>query len=382
MNDKIKKMSFYDVIGQYDWQEVGRMIHAKTTADVNRALHAQHCSLNDFMALVSPAADGVLESMAQKSRQLTLRRFGKTIQLYVPLYVSNFCENHCVYCGFKNENHIRRKVLHAAEVKEEAAAIRQLEFEHLLLVSGESPKKAGVDYYLSLLDQLAGQFAQISLEVQPLDTDDYRRLCRKGLHAVYIYQETYREATYGLYHPAGRKANYRYRLETPDRLGAAGIHKIGLGNLIGLEEWRTEAFFTALHLFYLRKKFWKTKYSIAFPRLRPFAGAGFQPKHPINERQLVQLICAYRLFDENVELSLSTRESAKFRDQVLPLGITAMSAGSSTEPGGYAHPAKELAQFTVCDARSPKAVVEAIRTAGYETVWKDWDGALQTIQEV
>jgi 2-iminoacetate synthase len=205
---------------------------------------------------------------------------------------------------------------------------------------------------------------------------EYQLLIDVGLHGVYVYQETYRAQTYANYHPIGKKADFRYRLETPDRIGMAGAHKIGLGSLIGLEDWRTEAFFTALHVAYLRKKYWQTKLSVSFPRLRPYAGQGYQPSHPCSERQLLQLICAYRLFDADLELSLSTRESAYFRDNAFPLGITAMSAGSKTGPGGYGGN-NALEQFAIHDDRTPQQVAQAITEKGFEPIWKDWETSLQ-----
>jgi len=209
-----------------------------------------------------------------------------------------------------------------------------------------------------------------------MNTDEYRALSGEGLNTVYIYQETYNKSHYPMYHPQGKKANFRYRLETPDRLGKANVHKIGLGALLGLEDWRIENVFMALHLRYLQKHYWKTRYSVAFPRLRPHAGS-FAPQHPVSDRQLVQLITAWRLFDENIELSLTTRETPYFRDHACKLGITSMSAGSRTEPGGYARPSKELPQFDVSDARSPESLVGKLQSLGYEAIWKDWDQALQ-----
>lgn len=369
-------MSYFDVLSKYEWDDITRSIHAKTKADVELALSKQDRDLNDFMALVSPAAEAYLEPMAQQSHQLTQKRFGKTIQLYVPLYLSNECTNFCIYCGFNHENDIKRKVLNKEEILREVEAIKAMGYEHLLLVTGESPRQCGVDYLYEMMELVKPYFAQVSLEVQPMDADDYSKLKSQKLNAVYIYQETYNKERYGLYHPKGKKANFQYRLETPDRLGQAGVHKVGLGVLLGLEDWRTDSFFTALHLDYLEKRYWQTKYSIAFPRLRPNAGS-FEPNHVVNDKHLLQLICAYRLFNNEVEISLSTRERPSYRDNVMKLGITAMSAGSSTEPGGYVEQDKELKQFVISDDRTPAEVVDMIRNQGYEAVWKDWDFALQ-----
>jgi 2-iminoacetate synthase len=222
-------------------------------------------------------------------------------------------------------------------------------------------------------------FAQVSMEVQPLDEKEYVTLIEEGLHSVYVYQETYHKSNYKNYHKSGKKSGFYYRLETPERLGRAGIHKTGLGILGGLEDWRTDSLFLAHHLKFLQKNFWKTKYSISFPRLRPHQGA-YQPYYLFTDKDLVQLIAAYRLLDEDVELALSTRESAQFRDQLFPFGVTSMSAGSSTEPGGYnQHADKPLAQFDVSDNRMPGEVAQSIKNAGYEAVWKDWDLSYNSI---
>lgn len=372
-------MTYYDVISRYDWEDVRRRIAAATPREVERALSAAgNVDEEGFLALVSPAADAYLEAMAAKSRDLTRRRFGRTMQLYVPLYISNFCQNRCVYCGFNCGNRIKRAVLSQEQIAAECRAIRRDPFRHILLVTGEAPHKAGLEYLGASIETTKRYFEQTSIEVQPMDADEYRYLMDRGLHSVYVYQETYNERRYPVYHLRGRKADYRYRLETPDRLGEAGVYKIGLGNLIGLEDWRADAFFTALHLRYLENRFWRTKYSIAFPRLRPFVGEGFQPNYPADERNLLQLICAYRLFSEDVELSLSTRESPRFRDNVLSLGITCISAGSKTMPGGYAEEDdKELEQFAVNDDRTPMQVRQAVVDRGFEPVWKDWSLYLQ-----
>jgi 2-iminoacetate synthase len=223
---------------------------------------------------------------------------------------------------------------------------------------------------------LKPHFANISIEVQPLDQDEYEILIAEGLNAVLVYQETYNEANYKVHHPKGKKSNFQYRLETHDRLGRAGIHKMGLGVLIGLEDWRTDSLYCAMHLDYLEKKYWKTKYAISFPRLRPCAG-GVELKSVMTDKQLLQLICAYRIFNEEVELSMSTRESQVFRDNVIKLGITSISADSKTDPGGYANPQVNLEQFEIDDKRPTSNFIDVIKSQGYDPVFKDWDSVLQ-----
>lgn len=366
--------SFRNVFETYPWEEVKQSIYAKTKADVEQALSASKRTLEDFKALISPAAAGYLEPMARLSQQLTQQRFGKTIQMYVPLYLSNECHNICTYCGFSFDNKVRRKTLSAPEILQEAEAIKAFGYDHVLLVTGEANQTVHMGYFKNALDLLRPHFSHLSLEVQPLDLEEYQELMPYGLNTVLVYQETYHEEDYKKHHPKGKKSNFAYRLETPDRIGQAGMHKIGLGVLIGLEDWRTDSFFTALHLSYLERTYWQTKYSISFPRLRPCSG-GLEPKVAMTDRELVQLICAYRLFNEEVELSLSTRESPTFRDNVIKLGITSLSAGSKTNPGGYAVAPQSLEQFEISDERSPAEISAIIRSQGYEVVWKDWDRA-------
>jgi 2-iminoacetate synthase len=368
-------MSFVDVWKQHDFASVGSAVQARTTGEVRRALSRAASgvvlSLDDLQALLSPAATPYLEEMAQISHHLTVERFGRTMQLYAPMYLSNVCANVCTYCGFSAQNRIPRKVLNDAEIRAEAAVLRKFGFQHVLFVTGESTR-VGVSYLANALRLLRSDFANLSIEVQPLDESDYRELIDAGLSAVLVYQETYNPATYKQHHLSGPKSDIAYRLETPDRLGRAGVKKIGLGALFGLSDWRTEAWYVGLQLRYLEKQYWRTKYSISFPRLRPHEGKDIAVT-PFDERNLVQVACAFRLFNQEVELSLSTRENEAFRNRAFPLGFTSMSAGSRTNPGGYASAPESLEQFAIDDDRSPGEVAAFLRSKGYEPVWKDWD---------
>jgi 2-iminoacetate synthase len=364
-----------DFIGLYkrfNWDEVHESIYSKTADDVRAALNKNRRNLEDFKALISPAAAPFLEEMASLSHQLTQKRFGKTIQMFVPMYLSNECQNICTYCGFSLDNAIRRTTLTDKQILDEIKVIKSYGYDHILIVSGEANKTVGVDYFLNAIKILRPHFSHISLEVQPLEQEEYSTLIEAGVNTVLVYQETYHEENYKFHHPKGKKSNFEYRLETPDRLGKAGIHKIGLGVLIGLEDWRTDSFFNALHLDYLEKTYWQTKYSVSFPRLRPHVG-NIEPKVNMTDRELVQLICAYRIFNEDVELSMSTREDEKFRNNIIKLGITSISAGSKTDPGGYASGINALEQFEISDERTPAEVSGMIKSQGYEAVWKDWD---------
>jgi 2-iminoacetate synthase len=368
---------FKEIFDTYNWDEVKASIYAKADGDVMNALNKDHRDLEDFKALISPAAQAHLEQMSQLSHQLTLRRFGSTMQLYVPLYLSNECENVCTYCGFSEHNHIRRKTLTDIEILREVAAIKAWGYEHVLLVTGEAHLAVGVDYLKNAIRLIRGQFANISIEVQPLRQREYEILAAEGLNTVLVYQETYHEENYKAHHPKGKKSNFYYRLETPDRLGKAGVHKIGLGVLLGLEDWRVDSFFTALHLHYMEKTYWQTRYAISFPRLRPAEGV-ILPKMELRDRDLAQLICAYRIFNGEAELSMSTRENEKFRNNIIKLGITSISAGSKTNPGGYAAEPDSLEQFAVSDERTPHEIATMLSQQGYEPVWKDWDISLIT----
>ncbi len=363
---------FESVFNTYNWEEVTRSIYSKNNTDVEHALSKKNRDLEDFKALISPAAESYLELIAQESYKLTRQRFGNTIQMYIPMYLSNECQNICTYCGFSLDVKIPRKTLRNDEIIKEAEFIKNMGYDHVLLVTGEANRTVGLDYFKNAIQLLKPYFSMISMEVQPLEMEEYEELIQLGLHSVLVYQETYHQEDYKKHHPKGKKSNFAYRLATPDRLGQANIHKIGLGILIGLEDWRTDSFFTALHLNYLEKKYWKTRYSISFPRLRPCAG-GIALKSTITEKQLVQLIGAYRLLNPEVELSMSTRESNKFRDHIIPLGITSMSAGSKTDPGGYTNPNMQLEQFEVDDTRSVDEIKQIIIHKGFEPVFKDWD---------
>ncbi|MDO7138933.1 2-iminoacetate synthase ThiH [Algibacter lectus] len=363
--------SFTDTFNTYNWDDTLQSIFSKTESDVLRALGNSKRDLEDFKALISPAAKPYLENMAELSRALTKKRFGNTIQMYSPMYLSNECQNICTYCGFSMTNKIPRRTLTDAEILKEVAYIKSKGYDHILLVTGEANKTVGVDYFKNALKLIRSHFSNITIEVQPLDQNEYEELIDNGLFAVLVYQETYHRDEYKKHHPKGKKSNFDYRLETPDRLGKAGIHKIGLGALFGLEDWRADSFFTALHLKYLQKTYWKTKYSISFPRLRPHSG-GLDPKVEMTDPDLVQLICAFRLLDEDVELSMSTRESEVFRNNIVNLGITSISAESKTNPGGYAVAPESLEQFEISDERSTEAVASMLKSKGLEVVWKDW----------
>jgi 2-iminoacetate synthase len=366
------------------------------------ALDNPRPALADFARLISPAAAPCLEDMALRSQALTRQRFGKAIRLFAPLYLSNECVNNCKYCGFSRDNPIVRVTLSVEDVLREARALRDQGFRNILLVAGEHPKFVSGPYLSDCIRALHAEVPGISLELGPMETEDYIPLVQAGADGLVVYQESYDRAVYAEMHTAGPKRNFDWRLETPERGYAAGFRRLGIGALFGLSDWRREAISLAAHAEYLLRHCWQAQLTLSLPRLRPCAGE-FQPPVPMSERDLVQLACALRLFLPDAGLVLSTRESARFRDGLIPLGITMISAGSHTEPGGYTGAGREklhhtqrgrivdlaagssewaagaTGQFDIADDRSPGEVAALLRRLGYDPVWKDWDAALTLV---
>jgi 2-iminoacetate synthase len=354
-------------------------------ASVDRILSAGEVhTLEDFAALLSPAAEQRLEELCRLSQSRTQRHFGRTIRMFAPLYLSNECINICRYCGFSRNNPIPRITLPIEQVVEEGRKLAARGFRSILLVAGEHPKYVSNGYVETCVRRLLEFSPGVSLELGPLETADYAPLVESGAEALVVYQETYHQPTYADLHTAGPKKNYLWRMDTPERGYAAGFRRIGIGALYGLYDWRFEALSVAAHGLHLRRRCWKAQTSISLPRMRPAAG-GFEPRQLMSDREMTQLICAYRLLLPHAGLVLSTREPARLRDGLIPLGITSMSAGSSTEPGGYSEfdetswrPKSEQKgeQFHIADERSPDEVAAVIRSRGYEPVWKDHDRSL------
>jgi 2-iminoacetate synthase len=359
-----------------DFAELRDLVYRPNHLAVTEVLNRERLSINDLAVLLSPDAAAFLPTLAARAAELTNRRFGRTIQIYAPLYLSSFCGNRCQYCGFSAENQITRRVLTMAEAEAEAAILAARGFSHILLVSGEAPARLGVDYLVELAERLRPRFASLSIEVQPLSEEEYRRLYRAGIVAVAVYQETYDAAVYPLVHLAGPKTDMLNRLAAPARVAAAGMREVGIGALLGLSDWRLEGLALGMHLAWLRRRFWRTGLTVSFPRLRPAAG-GFAPLVEVGERELVQLLLALRIFDPDVGLVLSTREEARFRDGMIGLGPTRYSAGSCTAPGGYSDPGQAAEQFEIGDQRTVEEVCQAIRAKGHDPVLKDWDVTFQ-----
>lgn len=355
-----------------DLERLRRRVDTATAADVDRALRSARRTLDDVAVLLSPAATERLEDLAQAAHRLTIQRFGRVVRLFAPLYLSNECVSTCTYCGFSAGNDIVRRTLSVDEVVAEARALVDRGFRHLLLVSGEHARIVSKDYLVACAEALSPFVPELSVEVQVWDEATYRRLVAAGCDGLVVYQETYHRSTYADVHLKGKKRNYDWRLAAPDRGAAAGMRRLGIGALLGLHgDWRTEALAVAAHASALTRRWWRAEVSVSLPRLRPAAG-GFEPAGPVGDVALAQLLCALRLGLADVGVSLSTREPPALRDALLRLGVTTMSAGSHTEPGGYASPSDAEPQFAVSDERSPAEVAAALRAAGYDPVWKDW----------
>jgi len=354
-----------------------KQLEKMRTGDVERAL-AGSLGLYNFekmMALISPAAEDRLEQMAQLAQQLTIQRFGRTIKLYAPLYLSNFCVNSCLYCGYNHETAFNRTRLTIEQAMAEADVIASEGFRDILLVSSEDRKFVTVDYLAELAKKLRDKFSSIAIEIYPMTTAEYAKLFEAGIEGVTVYQETYDRSNYAYYHPKGPKADYDNRLTIPDSAAGAGMREIGIGALLGLSDWQFETLALAEHAHYLMKRYWQSHVSISFPRLRPAYEVGDSRFMHLGDKSLVRMIIAIRLCFADVGLVLSTRESAELRNNMVGLGITRISAGSKTNPGGYSGQNDTIRQFEVNDNRTPAQVAAMIKARGLEPVWKDWDRA-------
>lgn len=371
-------MSFFD---EFDPQAASRLAEFSrncSRSDVERALSRPgRASVEDFAALVSPAADPFLEEMAAISAGLTERNFGRTIRMFVPLYVSNVCVNNCLYCGFAKRNLIERKTLTLGEVRAEVAATHAMGFRSILLVAGESPKLVNLGYMDECIKIAAEKFPSISVEIAPSPVSVYRRFVENGCEGLTVFQETYDPQVYKVMHPSGPKSNYSWRLNTPDRAGEAGMRAIGLGPLFGLNDWRFEIIACAMHAKHLYKTAYRSRVGVSLPRMRP-AESGFVPADGCvpDDRELVKIMCALRISMEHLTITVSTREPRYLRDGLVGIGVTQMSAASSTRPGGYAEPETAGGQFDIDDDRSVEEFSRMIVSKGYEPVWKDFDISL------
>jgi len=357
--------------------------------------------LQRFEELIAPKTDSQFEAMAKAARSLTLQNFGRTMRLFAPLYLSNECINNCRYCGFSRDNPILRVTLTLDEVAAEAEHLLERGFRQVLLVAGEHPKFVSNEYLSDCVRLLAPDFPSIAIEVGPMMEEEYEPVVRAGAEALVVYQETYDRAVYKELHTSGPKRDFNWRLDCAERGYRAGFKRLGIGALFGLSRWQDEAVALAAHVEYLLKHCWQAQISVSLPRIRPAAG-GYRPPFSLTDRELAQLICAFRISFPQVGLVLSTRERAALRDALIQLGVTSMSAGSHTEPGGYTRRGAEhlhrtvrgrivapefqdgedvlaTGQFEISDERSPAEIASLLRKQGLEPVWKDWDQALASV---
>ncbi len=392
-------VSFVEQFNRLPIEALCRKAQEASALDVSTALAKNSLNLSDLAVLLSPTATNQLECLAKRSNRITQQRFGRVIRLFAPLYLSNECINNCAYCGFSRDNPILRVTLSTDEVVHEASELASQGFRNILLVAGEHPKFVSSSYMADCVTSLRSKIPSISLEVGPMEREEYEPLVNSGAEGLVVYQETYNRDVYADMHTSGPKKNFDWRLETPERAHDAGFRRLGIGALYGLSDWRFETICLAAHADYLLRRCWKSHLTISLPRLRPCAGE-FQPLSNFNDQDLVQTICALRLFLPDVGIVLSTREPANLRNQLIPLGITSMSAGSHTEPGGYTGvgnnnlhytkrgnikelnenttgpETKATGQFDIADERCPETVAKTIAHLGYEPVWKDWDASI------
>ncbi len=366
---------FSDVFEKIDISEIKEKIYSSEKNQSLQTIESENISNENMHHLFSPAADDYIEILAKKSYSITRKRFGNTIQLYAPLYISNECSNNCLYCGFNIKNDIKRSTLSQKEIELEADLLYKNGFRHILLLTGEDRKAVSVKDISNTAKFLKKRFSSISIEVFPMDIEEYSLLNNSGVDGLTIYQETYNRETYSEVHVAGKKKDFVWRLDAPDRGGISGFNRIGIGTLLGLSDWRLDGYLTALHARYLAKKYWKSQIQISFPRITESAGH-FKPLVKVTDRDLTHLICSMRLLLPDSGLSLSTRESSELRNSLIPLGITQISAGSKTSPGGYSESDKAESQFTVSDSRTPLEIESLIKIKGFDPVWKDWDNVL------
>ncbi len=341
-------------------------------AEVRQAARNGVRTLSDAALLTSEPALELLEELAQRAHESTVLRFGKTMSMYAPLYLSNECVCTCTYCGFSMGLDIKRKTLRVDEVIREASILASRGFRNVLLVSAEHPKHVASEYVAQCIRETKKYAPYVGLEIAAAPEQEYRAYVEAGCDGVVLYQETYDPEAYALHHRGGPKKKYERRLDALESASKAGVRHLGIGALLGLCDWRFEALSLLWHARYLQRHCWRSQINISFPRINPAAG-GFTPEHPLDDRELVLLLCLFRLALPTAGIVLSTRENAALRDRLVPLGVTHMSAGSSTEPGGYQEPGVAGEQFALEDTRTPNQVAEALRRVGYEPIFKDWE---------
>lgn len=355
-------------------EEISSYIANVELEQVKNSLKNEKMSFTDFLHFISPVAVEILDQMHERAAKIKLRNFGKTMRLYAPLYISSYCINGCVYCGFRSSFHYQRRRLSFEEVMEEAKIIKSMGHDSLLLITGEDPKGVSVEFTAKCIRALKKDFAYINIEYYPMSEADYRTLFEAGCHGLTLYQETYDPDLYTELHPCGPKKDYNFRLNALASGGKAGFYNLGMGALLGLNpNWRLEAANLAIHGLWIRKNFWRSRTQFSFPRITP-TKTGYNVPNPLNDIDLEQMIVATRLLFQESDLFLSTRERAEFRMHMADV-ISHISAGSQVAPGAYkeAQDKDALGQFSMNDRSSVTAVIEDLKKLHIEPIFKDWD---------
>ncbi|MCX8065688.1 MAG: 2-iminoacetate synthase ThiH [Candidatus Hydrogenedentes bacterium] len=386
----MEHFSFDKIINEWSKERILEIYSQTTEEDVLDALKKERINIRDLIALLSPTAQKHLEKIAQKAHQITRLHFGRTISIYAPLYLSNHCASDCIYCFFSSHSGLREKrvTLNYEQIQEECKTLSNKGIQTVLLLTGDAPKIVPIEYIAKAVEIAKNYFSSIGLEIYAMDEEQYALMTNKGVEGVTLYMETYDKDTYDKVHLSGKKKDYFYRLHALERAGKAGIRKLTCGVLLGLSDWRCDLVWLALHASYLQKICWKSTVALSFPRLK-HTPPRFKPPYPVNLQEFVQIIVSMRLFLPYSPFNLSTREPAEVRDNLIPLGITSMSAGSSTRPGGYkvyketqdSQDKPVLMQFEIDDTRSVEEVVEAIKNKNYDPVWVDFDPGTLTISK-
>ncbi len=368
-------MTFMNEVNRFESFDFKGWFDSVTSSDIQASIQRDKLDYRDLLNLLSPMAQDFLEQMAQKARMITQQYFGRTIGIYAPLYISDYCFNHCTYCGFNSSMEFRRTKLTLKQIEQEAKAIASTGIRHILVLTGDAPSKTPMSYLEGAMEVLKKYFSSIALEIFPMDEQDYRSLINAGADSLTVYQEVYDRQIYKKVHLKGKKTDYGYRLMTPERGARAGFRAINIGTLFGLGEPRSEAFMSGLHAKYLEKSFPHVEVSISLPRMSKVEG-GIAPRHILSDIDFVQVMLAWRMFMPRLGITVSTRESAEFRDRLIHLGATRYSAGSKTDVGGYALNADDATvQFEITDTRNVDEVTQMIRENGYQPVFKDWERA-------
>ncbi len=364
---------------KYDEQILLDRINSTTPTDLDRALNAEKASFGDFLSLLSPLAAGELPRMRERARKFRLSHFGRVARLYAPIYFSNFCVNNCVYCGFRHSNHFPRRRLSIEETLAEAAILKKWGLDNVLIIAGEDKQTCSMDYLVPLIRELKKEFSYVSIELAPMTEEEYRTLFEAGAHGVSLYQETYDRPLYAELHPSGPKRDYDNRIHAPALAARAGFYNVGVGALLGLHNWRSEAVSVAGHALSIKKHYWRTRNQFSFPRITPMEG-GYQIPHPVTQDELEQMMLAFRIYFPESDIFISTRERHAFRMSLIQTCATHISAGSKVAPGAYVESEKtgdkDLGQFTVMDDHSVENVVRSLRAINMEPVFKDWDPIL------